>query len=78
MVGAGSFGAPTHHRPESVPRLYNLLEIQRDLRSMRVHTRCLRKQGGVWEGWAVWSGAGTGEKRTYYDVALTNLAAPRL
>jgi hypothetical protein len=70
VVGAGSFGAPTHHRPESVPRLFNLLEVDRDLRRMTVHTRCLRKQGGAWEGWAVWPGAGPGEKRTYYEVAL--------
>ena len=75
IVGAGSFGAPTHHRPESVPRLFNLLEIQRDLRSMRVHTRGLRKQGGSWEGWAVWPGAKPGEKRTYYDVALSGMTA---
>jgi hypothetical protein len=45
---------------------------QRDLRSMRVHTRCLRKQGGAWEGWAVWPGALPGEKRTYYEVARTS------
>ncbi len=70
VMGAGSFGAPTYHRPESVPRLFNLLEVQRDLRQLRVHTRCLRKQGGAWEGWAVWPGKETGEKRTYYDVTL--------
>jgi small GTP-binding protein len=70
IVGAGSFGAPTAQRPESVPRLFNLLEVERDLSRLRVHTRCLRKQGGAWEGWAVWPGAGRGEKRTYYDVPL--------
>jgi len=70
IVGAGSFGAPTAHRPESVPRLFNLLEVERDLSRLRVHTRCLRKQGGMWEGWAVWPGATRGEKRTYYDVPL--------
>ncbi len=70
VVGAGSFGAPTHDRPESVPRLFNLMEIQRDLKRMRVHTRCLRKHGGAWEGWAVWPGERLGEKRTYYEVTL--------
>ena len=70
IVGAGSFGAPTHERPESVPRLFNLLEVDRDLRRMRVHTRCLRKQGGAWEGWAVWPSERPGEKRTYYEVTL--------
>jgi small GTP-binding protein len=70
VVGAGSFGAPTHHRPESVPRLFNLLEVRRDLRQLRVHTRCLRKQGGAWEGWAVWPGEKPSEKRSYYEVML--------
>jgi len=70
VMGAGSFGAPTHDRPESVPRLFNLLEVRRDLRSLRVHTRCMRKQGGAWEGWAVWPGEKPGERRTYYDVSL--------
>jgi UDP-2,3-diacylglucosamine pyrophosphatase LpxH len=53
-IGAGSFGAPAHHRPESTPRLYNVMEVQRTQDSVRVHTRCLRKQGGAWEGWAIW------------------------
>ncbi|MFY0527867.1 hypothetical protein ACN28I_33525 [Archangium gephyra] len=54
-----------------MPRLFNLMEVQRDLRGIRVHTRCLRKQGGAWEGWAVWPGQKPGERRTYYDVPLT-------
>ncbi|MFL5351748.1 metallophosphoesterase [Archangium sp.] len=70
VVGAGSFGAPTRERPESTPRLFNLLEVQRDLQRVRVHTRCLRKHGGVWEGWAVWPGEKPGERRTYYDMTL--------
>lgn len=71
VMGAGSFGAPTHERPESVPRLFNLLEVQPDLQKLRVHTRCLRKQGGAWEGWAVWPAEKPGERRTYYEVSLT-------
>jgi hypothetical protein len=70
VVGAGSFGAPTSHRPESVPRLYNLLEIDRDHKRLRVWTRCLRKQGGAWEGWTVWPGERPGDKRSYYEVPL--------
>jgi WD40 repeat protein/predicted phosphodiesterase len=70
IIGAGSFGAPTHHRPESVPRLYNLLEVARDLRQLRVRTRSRPKQGGAWEGWAAWKGDEPHERRTYYDVAL--------
>ncbi|UQA55667.1 metallophosphoesterase [Polyangium aurulentum] len=70
VAGAGSFGAPARERPESIPRLYNVIEIERDLSRIQVHTRCLKKQTGAWEGWAVWPGARRGEKRSYYEVAL--------
>jgi small GTP-binding protein len=70
VAGTGSFGAPTNARPESTPRLYNLLEIERDHSKIRVHTRCLRKGGGAWEGWAVWHGQSSNERRTYYEIPL--------
>jgi small GTP-binding protein len=69
IMGAGSFGAPTADRPESVPRLFNLLQVQRDLGRISVHTRCLRKEGGAWEGWARWPGP-SGSKLTYYDIDI--------
>lgn len=47
IAGAGSFGAPAYHRPESMPRLYNVLEVWRDFSKIRVHTRSLRKEGGA-------------------------------
>ncbi|MGH9937528.1 MAG: metallophosphoesterase, partial [Blastocatellia bacterium] len=56
MAGAGSFGAVAADRPPSTPRLYNLIEIPRDHSLIRVHTRCMRKESGAWEGWAVWPG----------------------
>ncbi len=71
VIGAGSFGAPTADRPEAVPRLYNLLEVSRDLSNLRVHTRCMRKEGGAWQGWAAWKGPEKGLMQTYYDVPLT-------
>jgi hypothetical protein len=43
IAGSGSFGAPTSARPESTPRLYNVIEIWRDHSKIRVHTRCLGK-----------------------------------
>lgn len=70
IVGAGSFGAPGAHRPESVPRLYNLITVSRELQRMRVDTRCLRKPTGAWEAFAVWPGERPGEKRAYYEVDL--------
>jgi Icc-related predicted phosphoesterase len=72
VIGAGSFGAIAAHRPESMPRLYNLLEIDFDHSSVRVHTRRMAKTGGAWEGWAVWpSGSDKFSKRSYYDIDLT-------
>jgi len=70
IVGAGSFGAPMNHRPESTPRLFNLLEVERDLSLMRVRTRCMRKQGGAWEAWAVRPGATRDERSSFYELSL--------
>jgi small GTP-binding protein len=70
IAGAGSFGAPVNQRPEAVPRLYNVLEIPPDHSEIKVHTRCLRKPGGVWDGWAVWEGKGPEERLTYYRIRL--------
>lgn len=70
VAGAGSFGAPVRERPESIPRLYNVLEVWRDHSKIRVHTRCLRKDGGAWEGRAIWPGDNKTERRTYYDIRL--------
>jgi small GTP-binding protein len=71
VIGGGSFGAPTHERPESVPRLYNLLEVQRDLQQAQVHTRSRRRQSGAWEGWAVWPAEARGMRRSSYELTLT-------
>ncbi|MDI3285235.1 metallophosphoesterase [Polyangium sp. 15x6] len=68
VVGAGSFGAPADHRPASVPRLYNLITIPRDLGRMRVDTRSLRKDEGIWEPWCTWPGDNPGERRAHYEV----------
>ena len=71
VLGAGSFGAGQVQRPESMPRLYNLLEIDRDLRGVRVHTRCMKKTGGAWEGWAVWPNpTDKHSRRCFYEILL--------
>ncbi len=54
ILGAGSFGARPDDRAPSTPCLYNLLEISRDLKSIRVHTRQQRTPNGAWEGWFEW------------------------
>jgi 3',5'-cyclic AMP phosphodiesterase CpdA len=70
VIGAGSFDAPARDRPESIPRLYNLLELDADRRSVRVHTRFLRRPGGAWEPWYAWPGTTAGERRPFYEVDL--------
>ncbi|MGJ0486771.1 MAG: TIR domain-containing protein [Methylomicrobium sp.] len=69
-AGAGSFGTVASDRPESTPRLYNLLEIAPNRSHITVHTRCMHKSGGAWEGWAVWPSDKKGERRTYYEIPL--------
>jgi hypothetical protein len=69
VIGSGSFGARAEDRSESTPRLYNVLEIARDLKSVRVHTREQRKPDGAWGGWHEWPKPKGGTGRIpYYDI----------
>ena len=52
VIGAGTFGAGAAARPESTPRLYNLLELTSS--HIRVHTRSQPQADGAWEGWHKW------------------------
>ena len=71
VAGAGAFGAASEDRPESTPRLYNLLEIQRDLGSVRVHTRQQPRAEGAWSGLYEWPDPEGGDRRVpYYDIQL--------
>jgi hypothetical protein len=67
VVGSGSFGARAEARPESTPRLYNLVEIDRELKSARVYTRCQPKVDGAWKGWNEWERP-DGSTVAYYDI----------
>ncbi len=71
VIGTGSFGSLAEGRPEATPRLYNLLEIQKDLSSIRVHTRQQRQPDGAWEGWYEWPDPDGGAGRVpYFDIPL--------
>jgi hypothetical protein len=71
IIGAGTFGAKVDDRPESIPRLYNLLEIKKDLSSIRIHTRQQRKIDGPWEGWYEWPDPSNNEAHLpYFDITL--------
>ena len=75
VVGAGSFGSPADGRPETTPRLYNLLEVtvhprtKRHL-SVRVHTREQKKAEEAWQGYHAWPNP-DGGRLPYYDIELT-------
>jgi hypothetical protein len=72
IVGAGSFGSPAKGRPESTPRLYNILEIEPDFSSIRVHTRERRKAEGAWGAWYEWPNPdGRAGRVPYFDIRLT-------
>jgi WD40 repeat protein/GTPase SAR1 family protein len=69
IAGSGSFGARAEARRESTPRLYNILEIGRNLKSAQVHTREQRTPDGRWDGWHEWSDPDGGKGRVpYYDI----------
>lgn len=70
IAGAGSFGATAAVRPESTPRLFNLLEITQDHSRIKIHTHRLDKEGGAWEPYAIWPGPSSMEKRSYYEIEL--------
>jgi small GTP-binding protein len=74
ILGAGSFGAPAQGRPDSVPRLYNLLEVSKDLALIRVHTRCQMRSDGTWQGWNEWPRSdGLDGGVAYFDLHLTEM-----
>jgi small GTP-binding protein len=69
IMGAGAFGAPAANRPESTPRLFNLLAIDRTLRSARIHTRQQLKPDSPWKPWNEWPRSDGQEGAVpYYDI----------
>ncbi|HEX4609895.1 MAG TPA: metallophosphoesterase, partial [Urbifossiella sp.] len=55
VLGAGTFGAAKEARPESVPGLYQVIELRPGdgpggFARARVHTRSRAKAGGPWDG----------------------------
>ena len=70
VIGAGSFGASFEQRPESTPRLYNLLEIAADRSKISVHTRKREKPNGAWTGAAYWSTGKDNLYQSFYPIDL--------
>jgi len=70
IIGTGSFGK-VDDRPDCTPRLYNLLEIKRDLSSIRIHTRQQCIIDGPWEGWYGWPDPSNNDAHLpYFDITL--------
>ena len=71
VVGAGSFGAPAQDKGEAIPRLYNVLEIERDFSAVTVHTRQQLTPDGDWSGYHAWPNPdGTDSRVPYYTIKL--------
>lgn len=70
VVGAGSLGAGADLRPESTPRLYNLISIASDLKSARVHTRQRPSSSGAWKGWYEWPHPNSEGAVSYFNLEL--------
>ena len=75
VVGAGSFGSAAEGRPESTPRLYNLLEVKIDPqtgrhKSIRVHTRQQEKENESWTGFYQWPRRRGAGRQAHFDIKL--------
>jgi hypothetical protein len=71
IIGAGSFGAAKGDRGESIPRLYNVLEIARDFSSVTVRTRSQDTPDGDWGPYAKWRDPDGGKGFVdYYTIGL--------
>lgn len=74
IVGAGSFGSKAEGRPESKPRLYNMLEVTidpqtKEHQSIRVHTRRQETGSEAWQGYHEWPNP-KGGRLPFFDIDL--------
>ncbi len=66
IVGAGTFGAPSHEQRSGIPLQYNLLTFDTKFRrELVVHTRKKEKPNGIWEADARWGDKGIAPKPEY-------------
>jgi small GTP-binding protein len=54
VIGSGSFGCRGVDKAEAIPRLYNVIEIERDFSAATVHTRRQLTPDGEWGGYYEW------------------------
>ena len=70
VIGGGAFGAAGNDRPESTPRLYSLLEVERDLSKVRVKRRRQRTAAGPYEAYAIYAGQEERTKESEYWIVV--------
>ena len=76
IVGVGSFAANKEDRPESVPRMYNLLEIHSKAGRVRVRTRKQDAEGRAFSAYGVWPVPGEPDTmQADYELELARLHA---
>jgi hypothetical protein len=78
VVGIGSFGAAADDRPETTPRMYNLIEINEDHTRAAISTRQQPKSGMPFQTYATWPMPGQPDVRSgRYEFALDPPARSR-
>lgn len=75
ILGAGSFGSAAEERPESTPKLYNLLEVYVNSTTgkhekIRVHSRQQKKDSEAWQGYYEWTKKDSTGRFSYFDIDL--------
>jgi UDP-2,3-diacylglucosamine pyrophosphatase LpxH len=68
IIGAGTFGAPTHEQVTGIPLQYNLLCIEPETQIMTVETRKKEKVDGAWKADSRWGDANNPQPR--YEIEL--------
>ena len=68
IIGAGTFGAPTHQQVSGIPLQYNLLCIDPETDILTVETRRKEKVNGAWKADARWGDANDPKPR--YTIQL--------
>ena len=70
IVGAGSFSSADSGLPPATPRLYNLIEIDRQFHRLRIRSRAQRRFDGAFEPFAIYPGHDPDTRRADYWITL--------
>jgi hypothetical protein len=65
ILGAGTFGGPTHELVTGVPMQYNFMEIVTESKQVTPHTRKKPAPNGAWRADAIWGSRN--DPKPYYQ-----------